>query len=357
MKKVIEMIKLNNISKSFNLKSGQVSALRNVNLNVAKGEIFGVIGKSGAGKSTLVRCVNLLERPDQGEVLVDKKALLKLSADELRQARHNIGMVFQHFNLLESRSVYENISLPLELMKKSKQEIKTAIAPLLELVGLQDRASSYPSQLSGGQKQRVAIARALATKPKVLLCDEMTSALDPETTQSILDLVQSINAEMHLTILLITHEMGVIKRICDKVAVLDKGTVIEQGDVLQIFRQPKHPMTKSLTQAAFHLELPPILQQKIRVDSVTDGYTLLRISFEGDAAAQPLMNDLIRNFNLSINILQSNIEMLHAKPVGMMLVAARASPDEIKQAIAHMLQTGLTVEVVGYVARDDWHLN
>lgn len=351
------MIELSHITKSYHSNDGVFDAVSNVSLTVAKGEIFGVIGKSGAGKSTLIRCVNLLERPDRGDVLIDGESLLTLSAANLRAARHQIGMVFQHFNLLNSRTVYANVALPLELMGRSKDSIKKAVEPLLELVGLSGRAKAYPYQLSGGQKQRVAIARALATKPKVLLCDEMTSALDPQTTESILELVRTINNEMHLTMLLITHEMDVIKRICDKVAVLEHGEIVEQGDVVQMFRNPQHPMTKSLTQSAFHMELPAALQDKLQSLPCANGYSLLRISFVGDSAAQPLMNDLIRRFNLHVNILQSNLEMLNIKPIGMMLVAVQATQTEILEAVAHMNSLNLTVEVVGYVGADDWHIS
>lgn len=349
------MIELKNIYKSFVTKAGTVPALENVSLEVGKGQIYGVIGKSGAGKSTLIRCVNLLERPDQGDVIIDQQPLLTLSAKALRSVRHKIGMVFQHFNLLSSRTVYENAALPLELMHKSKDEIKAAILPLLELVGLSDRIQSYPSQLSGGQKQRVAIARALATQPKLLLCDEMTSALDPKTTQSILQLVQDINVKMGLTILLITHEMEVIKRICDRVAVMDHGRIVEQGEVINVFCSPQHKITQSLTQAAFHLTLPAALQERVHPDKARDDNTLWRISFIGDTAGQPVISDLIRRFNLEINILQSNLEMLHTKSVGMMLLAVYAKDEDIVQAETYLRSKGLTVEVVGYVARDDWH--
>src|SRR3990167_4923525 len=350
------MIELKNIYKSFVTPSGKVSALENVSLRVERGHIYGVIGKSGAGKSTLIRCINLLERPDQGEVIVDQQPLLSLSSNALRAMRHKISMIFQHFNLLNSRTVFENVALPLELTRVSATEIKKTVLPLLEWVGLADRLQAFPSQLSGGQKQRVSIARALATKPKLLLCDEMTSALDPQTTQSILKLVQDINATMGLTILLITHEMEVIKRICDQVAVMDHGQIVEQGEVVQVFRAPKHPMTKNLTQAAFHLTLPAVLQAHVKPYLVKeDGYTLLRISFVGDTAGRPVIYDLIRRFNLQINILQSNVEMMHTQSVGMMLVGSKASAEEMQQALRHLHSLGLTVEVMGYVERDDWH--
>ena len=351
------MIELKQIYKSYEIKSGKVNALAGVSLRVEKGEIYGVIGRSGAGKSTLIRCVNLLERPDQGQVLVNDQSLMGLPAADLRQVRHKMGMVFQHFNLLHSRTVFGNVSFPLELVGKKKSEISQLIPPLLDLVGLADLTEAYPHQLSGGQKQRVAIARALATEPVVLLCDEMTSSLDPQTTQSILSLIKDINKKMGLTILLITHEMDVIKQICDKVSVLHAGEVIEQGEVVKIFSAPQHEMTRRLTQAAFHLELPLLLQEKVTDKPLDNSYTLLRLLFVGDAVVQPLMNDLIKKFNLQITILQSDLEILHNKPIGMMLVAAKGLQQEINQAVDHLSSLGLTIEVVGYVATDDWHLS
>jgi D-methionine transport system ATP-binding protein len=351
------MIEINNVSKYFSTAQGQVAALQDIHLHVARGEIFGVIGRSGAGKSTLIRCVNLLERPDQGEVWVNGEALLTLAPARLRQARQKMGMVFQHFNLLSSRTVFENVALPLELIHQSRDQIYAVVQPLLELVGLADRCHAYPAALSGGQKQRVAIARALALQPSVLLCDEMTSSLDPETTQSILQLIQEINQKFQITVLLITHEMEVIKQICHRVAVMDQGRIVEQGELIQIFREPKHATTRALTQAAFHLVLPPALQRALRHDYTDDVYTLLRIFFIGDAAGQPVINELIRRFNLEVNILQSDIALLHGASVGMMMIAAHATPEALREAVAHLRQLGLMVEEVGYVARDDWHLS
>lgn len=238
------MIELNHITKHFNHKNRQVVALDDVSLTVPEGRIFGVIGASGAGKSTLIRCVNLLERPSSGTVTVDGKALMKLSPSELARERRHIGMIFQHFNLLSSRTVFQNIAFPLELDGQSKQEISKRVYELLALVGLEDKAQDYPARLSGGQKQRVAIARTLASNPRVLLCDEATSALDPATTKSILALLKDINRRLNITILLITHEMRVVKNICDEVAVISSGKLIEQGPVDEVFSNPKHELTK-----------------------------------------------------------------------------------------------------------------
>ncbi len=247
------MIKLNNITKIFTLPDKKLTALDNVSLHVPKGQICGVIGASGAGKSTLIRCVNLLERPTHGAVIIDDVDLTQLSDAELVKTRRQIGMIFQHFNLLTSRTVFENVALPLELENKSKAEIQEKTTALLALVGLSDKHNVYPANLSGGQKQRVAIARALASDPKVLLCDEATSALDPATTQSILKLLKEINRTLGITILLITHEMEVVKRICDQVAVIDKGRLIEQGTVSEIFSNPKTELAQEFISSTFHI--------------------------------------------------------------------------------------------------------
>ena len=250
------MIKLKNISKIFDISGKKLTALDNVSLEIPKGQICGVIGASGAGKSTLIRCVNLLEKPTSGSVIIDGKELTELSEAQLIQERRNIGMIFQHFNLLSSRTVFGNIALPLELEKKPQEHIQQKVNALLELVGLNDKRDVYPANLSGGQKQRVAIARALASDPKVLLCDEATSALDPATTQSILKLLKEINRTLGITILLITHEMDVVKRICDQVAVIDKGQLIEQGSVSEIFSNPKTSLAQEFIRSTFHISLP-----------------------------------------------------------------------------------------------------
>lgn len=232
------MIRLEHVSKTFQTKDGEVQAVKNVSLHIQEGEIFGIIGFSGAGKSTLVRCINLLERPDSGNVYLEDKDLLKLTPKELRVERQKMGMIFQHFNLMKSRTVYDNIAMPLEHIGWDKNRIKQRVSELLELIDLEERKDSYPSQLSGGQKQRVAIARALANNPKVLLCDEATSALDPQTTQTILDLIKKINREMHITVVIITHEMAVVKEVCDHIAVMENGRVVENGDIVSVFSDP-----------------------------------------------------------------------------------------------------------------------
>ena len=348
------MITLENVNKAYRTKAGTITALSDINLSVASGEIFGVIGKSGAGKSTLIRCVNLLEHPTSGRVKVNGQELTHLSEKALRQVRHGIGMVFQHFNLLTTRTAYENIALPLVLLKKSKQEIDQAVMPLLELTGLKERAHAYPGQLSGGEKQRVATARALATKPKVLLCDEMTSSLDPETTASILDLIKDINEQLDLTILLITHEMEVIKSIADHVAVLDNGRIIEQSDIVSLFKNPKTPIARRFVQSIVSPELPKLLSQQLRPDPIPDGHTVVRVTFTGKAAAEPVIDELIKTYKIRINILQANLEFLHMDTIGMMVVIVWGDQEETNRAVSALIEKGLSVEVLGYVSADDW---
>ena len=346
------MITLENISKTYITKSGVVNALSNVHLQVQKCEIFGVIGRSGAGKSTLIRCVNLLERPTSGRVMLDGQDLLSLSKAQLRQARHNIGMVFQHFNLLSSRNAFDNVAFPLELIGKSKREIKHSVQVLLDLVGLTDRAQWYPDQLSGGQKQRVAIARALATQPRVLLCDEMTSALDPDSTTAILELIQRIHAELQLTILLITHEMEVIKTIADRVAVLDKGRIVECRDVVNLFKNPENEVTKSFVQSTMKFTLPTAMQKQLQNVYFENASVLLKIQFIGKTAAEPIINELVKHHVISANILYANLSMLHHDMIGVMVLSISGKQSALEKAHEFLQQHDLGVEVVGYVKLD-----
>jgi D-methionine transport system ATP-binding protein len=346
------MIKLINLSKTYLISQQPVSALKNINLHVSKGEIFGVIGPSGAGKSTLIRSINLLERPTSGQVIVDNQDLLQLNASELRKTRQKIGKIFQHFNLLSSRTAYENIALPLELADKSKTEIKKTVLSTLELVGLQDKTNFYPAQLSGGQKQRVAIARALANQPHLLLCDEMTSALDPQTTHSILQLLKNINKKLGLTILLITHEMNVVKEICDRLAILQNGEIIETSEVIPFFSQPKSTIAKEFVRSSLKQHLPDNLQKRILPQQTATSVPLLQISFFGQAAAEPFIADLIQRFNINLNILQANIENIHEQIVGIMLVEAAADKDKIDAAIEYLKDKNIMIEVIGYVERN-----
>lgn len=273
------MIKLTHISKVFQQGSRTITALSDVSLHVPAGQIYGVIGASGAGKSTLIRCANMLERPTSGQVLVDDQDLTTLSEGQLTRARRQIGMIFQHFNLLSSRTVYGNIALPLELDNTSRADIKKRVNELLDLVGLTDKQDAYPANLSGGQKQRVAIARALASNPKVLLCDEATSALDPATTRSILELLKDINRRLGLTILLITHEMDVVKRICDQVAVISEGKLIEKDSVSEVFSHPKTPLAQQFIQSTLHLDIPEDYAKRMSPEPTVDHVPLLKLEF------------------------------------------------------------------------------
>jgi D-methionine transport system ATP-binding protein len=349
------MIELKSINKAF--PSGgdqQIEALKAVNLNVPMGHIHGVIGRSGAGKSTLLRCVNLLERPDSGSVLVAGENLLSLDPAALREARRKMGMIFQHFNLLSTQTVSGNIAFPLRLLGFSRLEEKKRVAELLDRVGLSDKANAYPSQLSGGQKQRVAIARALATRPSVLLCDEMTSALDPESTRSVLDLVKEIQAELSLTVLLITHEMDVIKRMADQVTVMDQAAVIEQGSTSDVFAMPKHSVTKQLVDSTEHMVLPVGLQGKLWQVPTQDSIVLWELSFSGETTARPVISASIKQFGIEVSILQANLSYLRETLVGKMIIGCDAAIEVQRQVAFFYEQSGINVERLGYVKRDSW---
>lgn len=348
------MILIEGLSKVFKTPVGDdAPVLHDVSLSVERGEIFGIIGRSGAGKSTLVRCINLLERPTSGKVVVDDQEVTALSERDLRQARRSIGMIFQHFNLLSSRTVFGNVALPLELAGLSKTEIAAKVAPLLDLVGLADKRDQYPAQLSGGQKQRVGIARALASSPSVLLCDEATSALDPETTKSILALLKDISGKLGLTIVLITHEMPVIKEICDRVAVLDQGRVVEQGSVFDVFTAPKAEITKSFVRDLIERELPACLQDRLQAAPLPGGNAMLRIIFTGPSANLPILADIVRHQELSLNILQANVDYIQGSPYGNIVVEAVGPDAQVQAAIAYIRTNNLQAEVLGYVAGDD----
>ena len=348
------MIKLQNINKFYDTPTGRLQALKNINLSVAPGEIVGVIGKSGAGKSTLIRCVNLLERPSNGSVLVNNVELMTLSPTQLRNERHKIGMIFQHFNLLSTRTVFDNIALPLRLIKKNKMEIERVVSSLLEKVGLDAYRFAYPHHLSGGQKQRVAIARALATQPEVLLCDEMTSALDPETTDDILQLIRMINREMKLSILCITHEMSVIKAIADRVAVIDHGEIVECAPVIDIFKNPQALITKRLIQSVSKFLLPVELQSQLHFEPMMDDWVILRLTFVGHATLEPVINEFIRESKAVISILQANIEQLRSELMGRMIIAFELKRHQLDNVCNFLQKKGLQVEVMGYVDRKIW---
>ena len=346
------MIILTDVTKKYPSANGDINALTAINLQVSPGEIYGIIGKSGAGKSTLIRCVNLLEKPTHGQVIVAGKELTTLSNEALRTARRKIGMIFQHFNLLASRTVYDNIALPLELIGYTKKQIQETISPLLELTGLTQKKNAYPAQLSGGQKQRVAIARALASQPNVLLSDEATSALDPETTSTILELLKSIRDRLNITILLITHEMSVIKACCDRVAILHKGELIEENDVGMFFTHPKTEIAKNFIAASLTQKLPPAIADHLLIFEQPFTHPVLRLWFIEDTTTQPIISQLIKVFALSINILQANVEYIKNHRLGNMVVAIDGEKQNLQASMQHLKSLGVQIEVIGHVPND-----
>ena len=346
------MIELQKLSKLFGGRAGSqpVRALDGVDLRVEAGEVFGIIGPSGAGKSTLIRVVNLLERPDSGRVLVGGTDITDLRGEPLRAARRGIGMIFQHFNLLSSRTVFGNVALPLELIGTPAAEIRRKVGALLDLVGLTDKRERYPAELSGGQKQRVGIARALATDPKVLLCDEATSALDPETTRSILRLLADINKRLGLTILLITHEMSVVAEICRRVAVMEHGRIIETGDVLDVFVRPRTPTGRALVTTATGGDPPEVVMKRLIPHPVPGGGIVLRIVFRGSLADQPVISQLSRRFGTDMNLLHGRLDAIDDASFGVLVAEVTGPPSGIQATIAFLHSNRLDVEVLGYVA-------
>ena len=339
------MISLEHVSKTFSSTAGNVHAVKVVTLHIKDGEIFGIIGFSGAGKSTLVRCINLLERPTEGKVLVADDDLMSLSAKELREVRKKIGMIFQHFNLMKSRTVYQNIAFPLKDSKLSKEEKDKKILSLLELVDLKEKKDAYPSQLSGGQKQRVAIARALANSPKVLLCDEATSALDPQTTKSILKLLKRVNEELGITIVLITHEMAVIKEICDRVAVMENGHVVEEGNIVDIFTNPHAEVTRNFIASTSNLsQIYEMVEQGSDLTRLQSGEVLVRLHYGGTGTGKPLISEISRKFNVNTNIIFGNVEVLHHIPLGDLIMILGG--EQVDEALHYMKEHDVDVEVI-----------
>lgn len=341
------MIKLEHISKTFDTTAGNVHAVRDVSLEIRDGEIFGIIGFSGAGKSTLVRCINLLERPTSGSVQIDGVELTTLAEKQLRETRTKIGMIFQHFNLMRSRTVYENIDFPLKKSNLSKAQKAEKIHSLLELVGLTDKKDVYPSQLSGGQKQRVAIARALANDPKVLLCDEATSALDPQTTQSILKLLKKVNTELGITIVLITHEMSVVKDICDRVAIMDAGTVVETGDTVDVFSKPQTSLTKDFIDTATNIrKIYDLIEEDNDLTKLKAGEKMVLLTYAGASAGEPMISYLSKAFDVQANIIYGNIDYLKGRPLGKLVVTLSGAPEHIDEALKYINSQGVEVEVI-----------
>ncbi|WJY27761.1 methionine ABC transporter ATP-binding protein [Sporosarcina trichiuri] len=339
------MIQLTNVNKRFGTAASGIKAVDDVTLTIEEGRIYGIIGYSGAGKSTLIRLLNGLERPTEGSVEVNGRLMSSIGGKELRTARQKVSMIFQHFNLLWSRTVKENITFPLEIAGVKKAERERKAAELIELVGLGGRENAYPSQLSGGQKQRVGIARALANDPEVLLCDEATSALDPETTDAILDLLTSINERLGLTIVLITHEMHVIRKICHEVAVMEQGRVVETGDVLEIFQAPKEAITKRFVSQVTEPEDAKKVMSLMREDH-PDG-TLVKLAFVGERTEQPVLASLIREFPIDVSILQGNISQTRGGAYGTLILQLTGEEAAIGKAIGYLNEQGVQTEVFG----------
>lgn len=333
------MIIFENIKKTYIKNKQQVHALNDINLTVDTGDIYGLIGWSGAGKSSLIRLVNQLEKPTSGIVKVDGVDLNKLDVKAQRAHKKKIGMIFQHFNLLESKTVAQNIAIPLVLQGINKEEIERRVEAMLSYVDLSGKKASYPSQLSGGQKQRVGIARALITEPSILLCDEATSALDPQTTLSILKLLKQINSERNITILLVTHEMEVISSICNKVAVMEKGQVIEQGSVLDIFSAPQQETTKKFVSTVINAEIPEAV-----LDSLTEQGNIFRLEFLGDSAREPVVNELILKQLVEINILFANMREIGGVVLGSMFIQMNGTETDVDKAVTFLQERGVKVE-------------
>ncbi|GAW92424.1 methionine ABC transporter ATP-binding protein [Calderihabitans maritimus] len=344
------MIEIKNLRKIFPTQNGPVVALDGINLRIEAGEIYGIIGLSGAGKSTLIRCINMLEKPTEGQVIVDGQNFTSLNARQLREARRQIGMIFQHFNLLSSRTVFANVAFPLEIAGLPRQLIREKVSEMLELVGLSDKAHAYPSQLSGGQKQRVGIARALANDPKVLLCDEATSALDPRTTRSILHLLRDINEKLNLTIVLITHEMQVIKEICDKVAVIEDGKIVEEGPVIDIFTRPRSATTRKFINSIINTEIPEPIRTRFknRTANGTAG-KLIRISFIGETAKEPVISSMVQQCQVRANVLYGNIDHIKDTIFGTLTLELQGKDSEVEEALRFLKEKRLQLEVLSDV--------
>ncbi|MFT8317831.1 MAG: methionine ABC transporter ATP-binding protein [Sporolactobacillus sp.] len=337
------MIELQHVSKTFQVGKNKIEALKDVSLRINKGEVFGVIGFSGAGKSTLIRCINLLERPTTGTVLVDGQNILKLNKNQLLRMRRKIGMIFQGYNLLETATVYDNVAIPLKLEGVPKKEIVSRVEKYLDIVGLAERRDAYPSQLSGGQKQRVAIARALAHEPEILLSDEATSALDPNTTESILELLLKVNKDLGITIFLITHELNVIQRVCDRVAVMEKGRIVEQGSVVDIFAKPKEAMTRQFIRRESRFSVPEAFYQELLKSG-----RLVNLTFLGESAKDPFLATVAKKFNVLPSIIAGGIDQLKDQSIGNLLVHLKGDRAETDAAIQYLKQQNIIVEEADY---------
>ena len=335
-------ILIQNVSKTYSTKDGNVQALKNVNLSIEQGDIYGIIGMSGAGKSTLVRCINYLEEPTEGKIFIKGKELGSFSKKELRKQREDIGMIFQHFNLLMQKSVLENICFPLYIHGKKKTEARKRAKELLEIVGLSDKAKAYPAQLSGGQKQRVAIARALASNPKILLCDEATSALDPQTTASILDLLKEINQKFGITIVIITHQMSVVREICSHVAIMKSGEVVEDGKVSEIFTHPKSDVARELISR----DLGNDIENTGKVAAKISKGKNVRIVFSENSSFEPVIANMILQFNEPVNILKANTKNVGGVAKGEMILGFQEDSNNVEKMKEYLKERGLEIEEV-----------
>lgn len=341
------MIEFKDISKQYELKGQTLHALNQINLQIPTGSIFGIIGYSGAGKSTLIRLINLLERPSSGRIIINGTDFTALDAKALRQERASIGMIFQHFNLMQTKTVAANIEMPMKLLGWSKTEREKRLEELLDFIDLKHKRHAFPDELSGGQKQRVGIARALANHPKILLCDEATSALDPQTTKSVLQLLKKINEEQGITIVMVTHEMDVIETVCDYVAVMEKGDVIETGSTLQIFSQPQHPTTKNFIQTVLQQHLPVNILNNLENQNHNSIYCL---KFLGSSAQETVIQAVIKQFNISLNILFANMTEINGTVIGQMFIQLLGDAQEIQAAIKFLEQHGVQVDQAGVQA-------
>ncbi|MEK4628882.1 MAG: methionine ABC transporter ATP-binding protein [Solibacillus sp.] len=336
------MIEVRKLSKIYEIKKRQVVGVDNVSLTIKKGDIFGIVGYSGAGKSSLLRCINLLEKPTTGEIIVDGQNLIDLSSSELRQARLKIGMIFQHFYLINQKTIAENIRFALKASHYPANKMDQRIDELLKMVGLSDKRDVYPSQLSGGQKQRVGIARALANNPSVLLCDEATSALDPKTTLSILKLLKEINERLGITIVLITHEMDVVKEICNRMAIMQDGRIVEEGEVYDIFASPKQALTQEFIQSVVSFHIPPAILQDVQGE-------IIQIIFKGDIAGEGIISDMLQQFSIRGNFLHGTIEYIQDKPLGIFIMELLGEKQIVEDAKKYLLARGTVVEVLQHV--------
>lgn len=336
------MIEIRSVRKEYISKNTRVVGVDNVSLTIQTGEVYGIVGYSGAGKSSLIRCLNLLERPTKGNIIIDGIDLTSLSGKELRKQRQKTGMIFQHFSLVSSKTVFENVAFALKAAHKSKGVIKSRVLELLDIVGLSDKKDVYPAQLSGGQKQRVGIARALANNPTVLLCDEATSALDPTTTKAILQLLKKISRELGITIVLITHEMEVVKELCHRVAVMQDGRIIEEGSVYEIFSQPKQQLTKQFISSVLDFELPSHLIEESKG-------TIIQIQFEGPTAGESILSDALQKYSVKGNILHGKIEYIQDVPLGILIIELIGEAAEVQSALEYITNRTSSVEVLKHV--------